>query len=277
MHFTYKRTYRGPLQAIILDWAGTTVDYGSQAPAMVFVEVFKRSGVEISLAEARGPMGTAKREHIRQLTQTPAIAQRWRKIHNQLPGEADIDAMYEAFVPLQLEALPRYAALIPGTLEAVGKFKRMGLKIGTNTGYNRQIVDILLEEAKKQGFEPDSTVSASEVPAGRPEPWMSLLNAQQMRIFPMEAVVKVDDTIPGIEEGLNAGMWTIGLAKTGNEIGLNQAEIVGLSAAELEMRLKSARRRMQQAGAHFVVDGIWDVPDILQTINTLLAEGQKPL
>jgi phosphonoacetaldehyde hydrolase len=244
---------------------------------MVFVEVFKRNGVEISLGEARGPMGTAKREHIRQLTQMPAIAQRWQEVHGQLPVEADVDAMYEAFIPLQLEALPKYAALIPGTLEAVGEFKRMGLKIGTNTGYNRQMVDILLHEAQKQGFQPDSTVSASEVPAGRPEPWMSLLNAQQMRVFPMEAVVKVDDTIPGIEEGLNAGMWTIGLAKTGNEIGLNQAEIEGLPAAELEMRLNSARQRMQQAGAHFVVDGIWDAPDILQTINTLLAEGHKPL
>jgi phosphonoacetaldehyde hydrolase len=152
----------------------------------------------------------------------------------------------------------------------------MGLKIGTNTGYNRQMVEILLEEARQQGLEPDSTVSASEVPAGRPEPWMSLLNAQQMRVFPMEAVVKVDDTIPGIEEGLNAQMWTIGLAKTGNEIGLNQTEVEALPVEELQQKLNLARQRMQQAGAHLVADGIWEVPAILQTINTLLARGEKP-
>ena len=88
--------------------------------------------------------------------------------------------------------------------------------------------------------------------------------------------MKVDDTLPGIEEGLNAGMWTIGLAKTGNEIGLNEQEIAALEPAELQAKLERAYARMAQAGAHYVVDGIWDVPPILDEINQRLARGERP-
>lgn len=276
MNFTFKRTYRGPLQAVILDWAGTTTDYGSQAPAMVFVEVFKRQGVTITLEEARIPMGKAKKEHIRQITQMEAVVQRWYEVHGQQPNEGDVEAMYDAFVPLQLEALPQYADLIPGTLEAVADFRRRGLKVGANTGYNRAMVEVLLAEAGQRGFEPASTVCASDVPAGRPAPWMSLLNAMELGVYPMEAIVKIDDTIPGIAEGLNAGMWAIGLAKTGNEIGLNQAEIEALDPELLQTKLDRAYQRMLQAGAHYVVDGIWDVPGVLDDINARLARGEKP-
>lgn len=276
MGFIYYRTYRGPLKAVILDWAGTIVDYGSQAPAMVFVETFKRQGVKITLTEARAPMGMAKKDHIREITRMPAVAERWQTVHGRRPDEDDINTMYELFIPLQLEALPDYAGLIPGTLETVAALRQMGLKISTNTGYNREMVEILLAEAGKQGFEPDSTVCTSDVPAGRPEPWMSLLNAQQMGVYPMEALVKVDDTLPGIEEGLNAGMWTIGLAKTGNELGLNEAEINELEIEELQLRLEKAYRRMRQSGAHYVIDGIWDVPAVLDDINARLARDERP-
>lgn len=276
MNFVFERSYRGPLKAVILDWAGTTTDYGSQAPAMVFVEVFKRQGVTITLAEARTPMGKAKKEHIRQITRMEAVAQRWQETHSRLPDEKDVEVMYEMFVPLQLEALPQYADLIPGTLEAVADFRRRGLKVGTNTGYNREMVELLLAEARPRGFEPDSTVCASDVPAGRPEPWMSLQNAMDMRVYPMEAIVKVDDTLPGIAEGLNAGMWTIGVAKTGNEIGLNEAEINALTPEVLQAKLERAYQRMVQAGAHYVVDGIGNVPELLDEINERLARGDKP-
>jgi phosphonoacetaldehyde hydrolase len=105
---------------------------------------------------------------------------------------------------------------------------------------------------------------------------MCLENAKLLGVYPMEAIVKVDDTLPGIEEGLNAGMWTIGLAKTGNEIGLNEAEINNLSAADLKPKLDRAYSRMAQAGAHYVVDGLWDVPAVLDEINTRLARGERP-
>ncbi len=138
------------------------------------------------------------------------------------------------------------------------------------------MMKLLLAEAKRRGYEPDATVCATDVPAGRPEPWMCLQNAMLLRIYPMEAIVKVGDTLPDIEEGLNAGMWTVGLARTGNELGLNEAEIARLPADVLEAKLSVARERMRQSGAHYVVDAITDVPPVLDEINARLARGERP-
>lgn len=276
MEFVFQRSYRGQLKAILLDWAGTTMDYGCYAPAVVFIEVYKRQGVPISIEEARAPMGAHKKVHIRKISQIEAVAERWQEAHGRKPNEDDVSAMFAEFIPLQLACLADYADLIPGALEAVADFRQRGLKIGSTTGYMREMMDILLAEAKKRGYEPDSSVCASEVPAGRPEPWMCVQNAMNLGIYPFESIVKVDDTLPGLDEGLNAGMWTIGLAKTGNEIGLNEAEINALDPDILQNRLARARERMWHTGAHYVVDGIWDVPPILDDINARLARGDRP-
>ena len=263
MEFYFQRGYRGPLKAVMLDWAGTTLDYGCYAPAVVFVQVYERQGVPISIEEARVPMGAHKKVHIRKLSKMEAIAARWQEEHGRAPNEEDVETMFADFVPLQLGCLADYAELIPGTVEAMTEFRRMGLKIGSTTGYMTEMMDVLIEEAARRGYKPDSSVCAAEVPAGRPAPWMCLQNAQMLGVYPMEACVKVDDTLPGIEEGLNAGMWAIGLAKTGNEIGLTEAEIEALDADVYQARLQRAYARMAQTGAHYVVDGISDVPPII--------------
>ena len=73
MTFTYQRSYRGKIQAVLLDWAGTTMDFGCMAPAVVFVEVFKRKGVPITMDEARAPMGAHKRVHIQKITELDSV------------------------------------------------------------------------------------------------------------------------------------------------------------------------------------------------------------
>ena len=276
MDFVFQRSYRGPLKAILLDWAGTTMDYGCYAPAVVFTQVYERKGVPISIEEARLPMGAHKKVHIRQISQIEAVNSRWQDVHKRKPNEEDIEAMFQEFIPLQLSCLADYADLIPGTLDAVADFRARGLKVGSTTGYTGEMMALLQSEAKKRGYEPDATVCATDVPAGRPAPWMCIKNAMDMNIYPFESIVKVDDTLPGIEEGLNAGMWTIGLAKTGNEIGLNEEEIRQLDSDELARKLARARNRMQQSGAHYVVDGIWDVPSVLDEIGLRLARGERP-
>ena len=274
--FRFARRYQGTLKAVLLDWAGTTLDYGCCAPAVVFVEVFKRQGVEITMEEAREPMGAHKKVHIRQITQIPAVARRWQDVHGRVPNEQDVEAMFEQFVPLQIACLADYAELIPGCLEAVEAIRSRGMKIGSTTGYTTEMMAVLLAEAKRRGYDPDETVCAADVPEGRPAPWMCLENARRLGIYPMESIVKVDDTVPGIEEGLNAGMWTIGLAKTGNEVGLTEREIEALPEEEFRRRIGRAYRRMTRAGAHYVVDGISDVIDCLDDVQRRLADGERP-
>ena len=137
-------------------------------------------------------------------------------------------------------------------------------------------MDLLQAEARKRGYDPDATVCATQVPAGRPHPYMCLQNAILLQVYPLESIVKVGDTLPDIEEGLNAGMWTIGLARTGNEIGLTEQEIDALEPDVREAKLARAYKRMQQTGAHYVVDGIADVPPLLDAINARLAVGDRP-
>lgn len=252
------------------------MDYGCYAPAVVFVEVYKRQAVPISIEEARIPMGAHKKVHIRQISQIESVAQRWQDIHGRKADETDVEEMFKEFIPLQLDCLADYADLIPGTLEAVAELRRRGLKIGSTTGYLREMMELLMKEAGSRGYTPDVTVCASDVPAGRPEPWMCLQNAMNLGIYPMETIVKVGDTLPDIEEGLNAGMWTIGLAKTGNEIGLNEQEIADLPKEVQKAKLAQAYKRMYQTGAHYVVDGIWDVPPMLDLINERLHRGERP-
>jgi phosphonoacetaldehyde hydrolase len=276
MDFVFQRTYRGSLKAVLLDWAGTTMDYGCFAPAVVFMEVYKRKGVEISIQEARGPMGAHKKVHIRQISKDESVAERWRSTHGRDPDERDVDEMFRDFIPLQLACLANYAELIPGTLGTVAEMRRRGLKIGSTTGYTGEMMTVLQAEAARRGYMPDSTVCATQVPAGRPHPYMCLQNAINLQTYPMEAIVKIGDTLPDIEEGLNAGMWTIGLAKTGNELGLTEEQIAALDPELLRTRLAKAYRRMHQTGAHYVVDGIGDVLPVLDDIDARLARGERP-
>ena len=62
------------VHAVILDWAGTVVDHGSRAPMGAFVRAFAQFGVTVSIADARGPMGMAKWDHIRAVGHTPSVA-----------------------------------------------------------------------------------------------------------------------------------------------------------------------------------------------------------
>ena len=276
MTFTYGRSYRGKIQAVLLDWAGTTMDFGCMAPAVVFVEVFKRKDVPISMEEARAPMGAHKRVHIQKITELETVRRRWQERHGRLPDDDDVEAMFRDFVPLQLKCLSDYSKLIPGTLGIVRLLRKRGYKIGSTTGYMTEMMKINLRDAAKQGYVPDSTVCASEVPAGRPFPFMCLQNVINLGVSPVEACVKIDDTRPGVEEGLNGGMWTIGLAISGNEIGLSLRDWKRLPKADQERMRLGAYTRMYQCGAHYVVDTIADIMPCLDDIEARLARGERP-
>ncbi len=276
MEFVFRRSYRGPLKAIILDWAGTTMDCGCFAPAVVFVEVYRRRKIPITMEQAREPMGAHKKVHIRMISKMDAVQKMWEQAYGRKPTEEDVEAMFKDFVPLQLDCLAQYADLIPGTLAAVDDFRKRGLRIGSTTGYTTEMMEVLLAEARKRGYAPDSSVCAAQVPAGRPAPWMCLQNAMNLQVYPMEAFVKVGDTLPDIAEGLNAGMWTIGVARTGNEMGLTEQQISVLPPEDLKTRLARAYQRMYQGGAHYVVDSIAEVSPVLDEINSQLARGERP-
>jgi len=276
MTFSYHRRYRGPIQAVLLDWAGTTMDFGCMAPAVVFMKVFEKKGVPITIDEARQPMGAHKKVHIQKITEIDAVAERWIKKHGKAPGPKDVDAMFKDFVPMQEACLSEYSDMIPGALKIIRAIKKRKIKIGSTTGYLPGMMKINQRDAAKQGYKPDSTVCAGDVPAGRPYPFMCLQNMINLQVSPVEACVKVDDTVPGVEEGLNAGMWSVGLAISGNEVGLNLKDWKKLSKKKQQALSEKAYTRMQQCGAHYVIDTIADLMPVLDDIEERLKRGEKP-
>jgi len=274
--FSYRRTYRGPIEAVLLDWAGTTMDFGCMAPAVVFMQIYERKKVPITVEEARAPMGAHKKVHIQKISELETVRRRWHEVHGRPPNEDDVNAMFADFIPLQLACLSQYSKLIPGTLEVVAELRRRGAKIGSTTGYLTEMMKINREDGKRQGYDPDSTVCASDVPAGRPYPYMCLQNAINLRVTTVQSCVKVDDTVPGIEEGLNAGMWTVGLAVSGNEVGLPLEEWQALPEPQKAAKRGRAYSRMQQCGAHYVVDTIADLMPCIDDIQERIRRGETP-
>lgn len=229
------------LQALILDWAGTTVDFGSLAPVRTLQRVFETSGVPITEEEARQDMGLPKRDHIASVLRMPRIAAAWHIQHHAQPGQTELDDLYARFVPLQFACLVEYSRVIPGVPEAVTRARGRGLKIGSNTGYTRAMLDVLVENSAREGYCPDCNLSPEDVGSGRPAPFMIFEILRRFHVYPPCAVAKAGDTPADIEEGLNAGVWTIGIAATGNAIGLALAEFENLPALEREQRLTRAR------------------------------------
>ena len=274
--FIRNKPYTGPVLGVVLDWAGTAVDYGSIGPVSVFVEVFRKFAVDVTVDEARRFMGLAKKDHIRSMCELPEIAARWQEAHRNLPADHDVDAMYAETEPMMIEAIRKHSELIPGLTDIVEALRRKKIKIGSSTGYTSPMMAVLGPIAREQGYTPESVVCASDVPAGRPYPWMCFVNALRMQIYPMEALVKIGDTLSDIAEGLNSGMWTVGLSRSGNELGLSREETEAMAPAELSRRLEEIRRRFMQAGAHYVAEGIWDVLPVLEAIEERLAQGERP-
>ncbi len=254
-------------KAVLFDWAGTTVDYGSCAPARVFVEVFRRRGIAITEAEARGPMGRAKREHIAAIANLPRVAKLWRDEFGHLPTDADVQAMYDDFLPLQKATLANNSDVISGIPEAVAECRRRGLKIGSSTGYTRELMEVVAPLAARGGYSPDAIVCSDDVTAGRPAPWMNFRAAELLGVYPMSSVLVVDDTPIGIAAGLNAGATTVAITQTGNALGLSLAEVTALSAGELDSRLAAIEQDFRQAGAHHLLRSVADLPDLLSQLE----------
>ncbi len=252
------------MHTVLFDLAGTTIDCGCMAPVSVFIEVFGRRGVHLSEAAARGPMGTHKREHIRRLCAEPRVHAAWTTAQGRPPTGADVDAMYEEAEPLQIACLPLHCHPIPGFVEVAGAFRRRGVRLGATTGYTAPMVGVLRPLMAAEGWEPEVLLCASDVPAGRPAPYMNQLAAMQLGAPDVRGCVAVGDTVVDMEAARNAGMWAVGVALTGNEVGLPWEAVVRLQGVERELLRDRAAANLTAAGAHIVVDSVLDLPAALE-------------
>jgi len=255
---------RTNIELVVFDLGGTIVDHGCLAPVRAFVAAFAELGIEISTAQARGPMGLAKLDHIRELFALPVVTEQWSARHARGWTESDVVATYQRFLPLQIELAGQHTDLIPGLAECWSALRAAGIAIGTTTGYPRQVVGPILEALRRAGFPPAADVCADEVSAGRPDPGMIRRVMELLDVASPRAVVNVGDTAPDMQAARNANVWAVGITESGSEFGLTREELAALSPAERPARHAAAASKLAAAGAHAIVKSLVELPEVLR-------------
>lgn len=248
---------------VVFDWAGTVIDFGCCAPAGAFVQAFAEAGIPVSMAEARAPMGLHKKDHIRAMLAARGAA--WT--------ESDVESLYTRVTPLQVAAAKTHSALVPGVLECVKELCKLDVKIAGTTGYFNEAAEACYTAAKSQGYAPDFAICADEVPAGRPAPWMIFRAMEALDVYPPRRVVKVGDTLVDVADGLNAGVWSVAVIESSNEMGLNLEEFTALGEAERDRRKLEVREKFEAAGADFIIDTLAELPDVVRELNRRLTDS----
>lgn len=264
------------LRAVIFDWAGTMVDFGSLAPVRALQALFAAEGFDLSEAAARAAMGMNKRAHIRAILNREPMRSAWRERHGAEAGGADLDRLMDALNPHMMQAAADTAILIPGAVDIVRDLRARGVKIGSGTGYSRDMMAAIAPRAAEQGYAPDLMVCAGETAQGRPSPLMSWKVMVELGVWPARACLKVDDALVGIEEGREAGLWTVGVAASGNGVGLDRDAFMALSQAERTERVAASAATLSAAGANYVIDSVADLGALLPELERRIAAGDRP-
>jgi len=262
--------------AVVFDWAGTVVDFGCMAPVEALKTALRAEGVEITEAEARRDMGLAKRDHVRNLLAAPRVREAWIAAKGAAPGEADVDRLHDALEPLMRAAAATYSTLIPGAAELFASLEADGVKVGSSTGYTRSMMADILPLTAAQGYAPDVVICSGETAHGRPSPLPMWKALSDLAAWPARACVKVDDSEVGVAEGAAAGVWSIGLAASGNGVGLGLAEFQALAEDDRAARVATSAAALKAAGADYVVDTVADLPAVLAEIAARIAAGDRP-
>ena len=255
-----------PVKAVVFDWAGTMIDFGCMAPVQALIGVFSGEGVTVTAAEVRRDMGMAKRDHLQALLRYPSVVSRWIAAKGSAPAEADIDRLFQKVAPAMTRAAADSAILIPGAAETFAELRGLGVRIGSGTGYSREMMSEILRHAAEQGYAPEMVVCAGETPSGRPSPFMTWKALMELNVWPARACIKVDDAPVGMEEGKQAGCWTIGVSGSGNGVGLDLRSYSALPPEERQERIERAGRELKAAGADFVVEDVSKLMPVVREI-----------
>ncbi|MBN2198992.1 MAG: phosphonoacetaldehyde hydrolase [Candidatus Aminicenantes bacterium] len=263
------------IQAVIFDWAGTTVDFGSLLPLRSLQAAFARFGLDVPLETVRLPMGAAKDVHIRSVLGDALVSRQWLRRHGRAWHEGDVRAVLDVLETEVRRAAAAACDPVPGLESVLVRLRRRGIRIGSTTGYTRRIMEILMPAAERKGYAPDCVVCSDEVRAGRPAPWMMFRNAEILGVSRMSRVVKAGDTPVDMAEGFNAGAWSVGVVDSSSLLSLGPKEFETLSPREKEARRRAARKKLFEAGAHYVVNTLSELPGVIEDIELRLELAEE--
>jgi phosphonoacetaldehyde hydrolase len=243
------------------------------------------------------PMGVDKKQHIREIFAMETVEKQLlaaglspspssvapssvAQSLSSLSRDEQISRVYDEFRMKQIRILEEETQLIPGAVDVIHALQSRDPRVSVcvTTGYDKDMLRIVVEGLRKHQINVDAGVCVSDVSVGRPSPWMCVecihrLNDPSIS-FP--ACVKVDDTVPGILEGIHCGMWTVGVALSGNFANRSQEEWEHMDEKEMNEIREIARMKFGDCGAHYVVDGVWELDSVLVDISERLKAGETP-
>ncbi len=255
------------IECIIMDWAGTAIDYGCFAPVAAFVKCFEDMGLSVTPAETRAHMGLTKIEEVRALFAIDRVKAEFAAKYGRDYTEDDVQRCYAGFESALMATLEDYAKPIPGVVDTIAALRSEGIKVGSTTGYTQSMMDVVMPAAARFGYTVDCCVTSDGLPGGRPKPYMVWQNLCRLDVPSPASVMKVGDTIADIREGRNAGACSVGVILGSNEMALTEEETATLHADELKKRMDDVRFRMYAAGAHYVIDSITELPRLIKAVG----------
>jgi len=265
------------IKGVVFDWAGTTVDYGCMAPVHVMVDLFRSIDIEPTMEEVRAPMGYLKWDHIKAMLDMPRIGEAFRSIKGRAYEIGDIDELHNQFEPMLLSTLHQFADPLPMVRETIAALREQGLSIGSTTGYNNVMMQIITKTAEGNGYAPDYWVTADAVGGrGRPFPYMIFSNIIKLDMGTPDCVVKVGDTASDMQEARAAGVWAVGVLRGSSMLGLTEEEVAAMDEEQLQAREEEAKQKFMQSGAHAVIETMAELPVVIEEINRCLEKGGNP-
>jgi phosphonatase-like hydrolase len=184
------------IELVVFDMAGTTINDDDGVNRCVRAAL-EPVGVSATRDAVNLVMGIPKPMAIRQLLE--------RYERPELVEQ--IDAIHADFVRRMIEFYQTDPSVheIPGATQTFRRLRAAGIKTALDTGFSRNIVDVVLE---RLGWKDDSlldmTVTSDEVPRGRPHPDMIEKIMRKLGVGDPSRVAKVGDTPSDLEEGTAA-------------------------------------------------------------------------
>lgn len=188
------------LELVVFDMAGTTV-YDGDAVNVCLRAALDAAGFAVTRDDVNAVMGLPKPEAIRHLAMG-------RAGDRATISPALVAVIHEDFVARMIRHYREDPEVRPcdGAEALFARLHRAGVKIALDTGFSRDIADIILQRFgwARDGLV-DVTVTSDEVPRGRPFPDMIRRAMELTGVGDVGHVAKVGDTPADLREGLAAG------------------------------------------------------------------------
>ena len=256
------------IEAVIFDWAGTTVDYGSFAPVQAFMDAFREFGITPTVAEVREPMGMLKWNHIHTMMQMNRITQEWVRVTGRMWTRKDVNDIYEKSEQAIFGILDKFSTPKPYVVRTVDLLRSQGIRIASTTGYTDEMMQIVMPAAKAQGYAPDACFTPNTVNnLGRPLPYMIFRHLEALRVTGVDSAIKVGDTAADIREGKNAGMISVGVIEGSSVMGLTQEEYEALTEPQKQIQIRRVQKFYEGCGADYVIRDLSQLPALIDRIQ----------